>query len=190
MTIDRFPGFGCFAGIPRWAETDDEVLAFCHTDSFQRALVNEALQEIAELEMEIEELDDMVELLDDLHNRPLFASQDDERTIRARTQARIIMREGKYCARCKFRLGVELHEIVTRQRIRGNWRARQEVFSHPELCALTCRECHPSGRDESNNWWMAYKIEVYGLDRVLKALARVNRHLVNPVDLAEFKPKL
>jgi len=143
-----------------------------------------------EHELEREEVDDALELLDDLRNRPLFASQDDERTIRARTQARIIKQEGEYCARCGFRLGMELHEIVSRRRIQGNWRARLEVFKSPELCALSCRECHPSGRGELNNWWMAYKIEVYGLNRVLKALARVNRHLVNPVDLAEFKPKL
>ena len=73
----------------------------------------------------------------------------------------------------------DLHEIVTRRRLQGNPEAIREVFRSPELCALTCKQCHPAGRDSFNNWWMAYKLRVYGIDRVKAALERVNQHLTN-----------
>jgi hypothetical protein len=185
MTIDRIGGSGIFAGMP--LDTSDngdpkEWIAFWHTDEEKMDRIVEALQDAAEGEESIEEMETLADCMFAVQNPPGAS----ERALRIATEARVIEVESRLCARCRLRPGVELHEIIPRRRVQGSPAALREVFKSPELCALACKECHPYGRGPINNWWMRYKIGVYGLERVKAALERVNKHLTDPVTLAEF----
>ena len=185
MTIDRIGGKGIFAGMP--LDTSDngdpkEWLAFWHIDEDKMDRIVAALQDEAEGEEAIEEMETLADFMFAVQNPP-GASQ---RALRIATEARVIEVESKICARCRLRPGVDLYEIAPRRRAQGNPDALREVFKSPELCALACKECHPYGRGPVNNWWMHYKIGVYGPGRVKAALARVNQYLKNPITLAEF----
>jgi hypothetical protein len=159
-----------------------EWLVFWHTDEDKMDPIVDALAHESEGEEAIEQMDTMSNIVFDRDHPPDAT----ERALRIATEARVIEVESKVCGRCRVRTGTDLHEIVTRRRLQGNSEAIREVFRSPELCALTCKQCHPAGRDSFNNWWMGYKLRVYGIDRVKAALERVNQHLTNPVTLAEF----
>lgn len=106
--------------------------------------------------------------------------------VRQLTKHHLLHTEGPICPLCEFRTATDLHEGVTRQKVRGNSKAQDAVFAEPMLCGFVCRQCNM--RDSSGKELIRYKVKRYGAIYVRAALERVNLagELTVPLSLAEY----